>query len=85
MAAFLSVLSSLLVGIVLAFIPWINVAGVNVWENNYLLQTHPLLRGLLLSAFTRGAVTGLGLVNLMMALLEARDHVRELREGGRDV
>lgn len=81
MAAFLSVLSSLLVGVLLTFIPWVNVGGVNLWENNYLLQAHPALRALLLNAFVRGAVTGLGLVNLLLALLEARDHVREFREG----
>jgi hypothetical protein len=73
-AAFLSVFSSLLVGLVLTFAPW-----TSLWDANYLLQPHPVLRTLLLNAFTRGAITGLGLVNVMLALLEAHDHVREGR------
>jgi hypothetical protein len=49
LAALLSILSSLLV-------------GVSLW---------PGARGFLLNGFTRGAVTGLGLVNLAMALRDA--------------
>jgi len=65
----LSILSSLLVGVVLVFAPW-----TPLWDSNWLLQLLPSARGLLLSAFTRGAVTGLGLVNLVLA---ARDlHAR---------
>jgi hypothetical protein len=72
MAAFLSVLSSLLVGLILAVVPW-----TTIWEANYLLQLNPLLRQLVLSGFTRGAVTGLGLVNILLALAEVRQHVRD--------
>jgi len=72
MAAFLSVLASLLVGLVLAIVPW-----TTIWEGNYLLQLSPLLRHLLLSGFVRGAVTGLGLVNILLALSEVRQHVRD--------
>ena len=67
MAAVLSVLISLLVGTILVFAPW-----TGLWETNYLLQTHASLRSFLLSAFTRGGVTGLGVVNIMLALHEAR-------------
>jgi hypothetical protein len=84
MAAFLSVFSSLLVGLLLVFIPWVSIQDVNIWESNYLLQMHPLLRTLLLNAFVRGGVTGLGLVNLLLAVLEVHEHVRDLREGRRD-
>ena len=70
MAAFLSVLSSLIVGLVLAVIPW-----TPLWERNYLLQLDPALRHLVLSGFVRGAVTGLGLVNIFLALVEAHQHV----------
>jgi hypothetical protein len=76
MAAFLSVLSSLLVGLVLAVIPW-----TPFWESNYLLQPYPALRQLLLSGFARGAVTGLGLVNILLALVEAHQHVRDVDDG----
>ena len=42
------------------------------------LRRGPAARGLLLSDFTRGAVTGLGLVNLLLAV---RDAVRAARRG----
>ena len=63
----LSVISSLLVGLILVLAPW-----TSLWDTNYLLQPHPAIRVVLLSAFTRGAVTGLGLVNVLLALLDAR-------------
>ena len=66
MASLLSVVSSLLVGTILAIVPW-----TSLWEANYLLQTHPLLRLVALSAFFRGCVSGLGLVNILLALHEA--------------
>jgi hypothetical protein len=69
---FLSVLSSLLVGLILVVAPW-----TALWEANYLLQPHPNLRALVLSAFTRGAVSGLGLVNILLALHEARQHLTQ--------
>ncbi len=67
MALFLSALSSLLVGIVLLVAPW-----TVLWEGNVLLQTSSWLRGVLLSPFARGAVSGLGLVNILLAIDEAR-------------
>lgn len=76
MTTFLSVLSSLLVGIVLVVAPW-----TSLWDSNYLLGPHPGLRAWLLSAFTRGAVTGLGLVNILLALHEAS---QQRRGDGRD-
>ncbi len=76
MAALLSILSSLLVGVVLVFAPW-----TPLWDSNWLLQLWPGLRGLLLNAFTRGAVTGLGLVNLVLALRDL--HARLLVGGSR--
>jgi hypothetical protein len=66
----LSVLSSLLVGILLAFVPW-----TGLWDSNYLLQPYPSLRFLVLSPFARGTVTGLGLVNIVLALDEAYQHL----------
>jgi hypothetical protein len=69
-AVFLSVLSTFLVGVILAIAPW-----TSLWDANYLLGPHPLLRALLLSAFTRGTVSGLGIVNIVLALHEARQHL----------
>ena len=77
MAALLSILSSFLVGVVLAFAPW-----TPLWDSNWLLQLWPSARGLLLDPFTRGAVTGIGLVNLVLA---ARDlHARLFSAGPHD-
>ena len=65
MTALVSVLSSLLVGLVLIVAPW-----TALWDANYLLQAYPLVRSALLSEFTRGAVSGLGLVNVLLAASE---------------
>jgi hypothetical protein len=65
-SAFLPVLSSI-VGFALLIFPW-----TEVWDGNYLLLPYPLLRSLATSMFTRGAVSGLGLVNLVLAFHEAR-------------
>ena len=64
MAARLSILSSFVVGVVLVFAPWLPLADARwlpLWDANWLLQLWPAARGPLLSAFTRGAVTGIGL------------------------
>ena len=71
MAHILSAISSLLVGVVLVMAPW----WAGLWETNYLLQPYPFLRGVLLSPFTRGAISGLGLVNVLLALQEVREHI----------
>ena len=73
MTHLLSALSSLLVGLILLVAPW----WPNLWDANYLLQPYPVLRTLALSPFTRGAVTGLGLVNVLLALQEVREHLKE--------
>jgi hypothetical protein len=65
-AVFLSVLSSLLVGVILVVAPW-----TGLWDGNYLLHPHPTLRAWALSFFARGAVSGLGLVNILLAFHEA--------------
>lgn len=73
MTHLLSVLSSLLIGLLLVFAPWTSLPLVgNLWDTNYFLQPHPALRGVLLNTFARGAVTGLGLVNILLALHDAR-------------
>jgi hypothetical protein len=56
-----------MVGVVLTAAPW-----TMLWDGNYLLQPHAGMRAVLLSHFTRGAVSGLGLVNIVLALHEAR-------------
>ena len=63
-------MSSLLVGLILAVAPW-----TTLWDANYLLSPHPVMRSVLLSAFTRGAVSGLGLVNIVLAGHEALEYL----------
>ena len=75
LAPVLWILSSLVVGIVLVFAPW----WPSLWDSNWLLQLWPGLRGPLLSAFTRGAVTGLGLVNVLLALADVTPVPRRAR------
>jgi hypothetical protein len=72
LAHLLSILSSLLVGLVLLVAPW-----TSLWDSNWLLQPHPAVRDLLLNAFTRGAVSGLGLVNILIALHDVRSRLVE--------
>ena len=67
-AVFLSVLSSLLVGVVLSVAPW-----TPLWEANYLLQPYPALKAWVLSPYVRGAVSGLGLVNIVLAFYEVHE------------
>jgi hypothetical protein len=69
----LSALSSFGIGLILMVVPW----RADVWDANPLLQPWPLLRSLALSPFTRGAITGLGLVNVLLALQELREHFGE--------
>jgi hypothetical protein len=66
----LSVLISLMVGVFLAFVPW-----TTLWDSNYLLQPYPALRLLVGSPFARGTVTGLGLLNIVLAVHEAYQHL----------
>lgn len=47
------------VGLLLVVLPW-----SGFWDKNYFAMTWPPLRELLTNNFVRGAVTGLGLVNL---------------------
>ena len=79
MAAFLSILSSLLVGIALVFAPWSPLR-----EANWLLQMWPAARSIVLSGFTRGAVSGLGLVNLVLALRDVHARLTGGSWGGPD-
>jgi hypothetical protein len=40
------------------------------WERNYFVQTWPVLQPLVTNAFVRGAVTGLGFVNLLVGIAD---------------
>ena len=73
MTHLLSALSSFLIGLILVVAPW----WTDVWDANALLHPWPLLRNLILSPFLRGAVSGLGLVNVLLAFQELREHFVE--------
>jgi hypothetical protein len=65
------------VGLLLVVLPW-----SAFWERNYFAEAWPALQAFLTNNFVRGAVTGLGVVNLVagfadLALVFA---VREQRE-----
>jgi hypothetical protein len=63
------------VGLLLIIIPW----WPAFWEHNYFAMAWPPLRVMLSNNFVRGAVSGLGVVNLfagfadLASLLGARD------------
>jgi hypothetical protein len=50
------------------------------WERNYFTDWSPVLSGVLTSNYTRGAVTGLGLLNVWSALAELADTFAGRRE-----
>ncbi|HEX4915733.1 MAG TPA: hypothetical protein VFV51_17365 [Vicinamibacterales bacterium] len=52
----------------LVLIPW-----SAFWERNYFVDWSPALSAILASNYTRGAVTGLGLLNVWAALAELGD------------
>lgn len=94
MAARLSVVFYILlcveVGLVLTFLPWVSPFGLGDWGSNYFLlyAAHKTgLQGLqhaVASGWFRGAVTGLGLLNLGVAVWEIVHFNRTVRalEGG---
>lgn len=65
------ILVCMLIGIILIAFPW-----TPVWTNNSLLVGFPRLRGLLMSDFVRGLISGLGLIDIWLAISEAI-HYRE--------
>lgn len=70
MATLLSAVSSFVVGLFLLVAPW-----TRLWDANYLLQPSPLVRELVLNAFTRGLVSGLGLLNIFLAFHDVREQI----------
>ena len=52
-------------GLVLLIVPW-----SIYWERNYFVQAMPLLQTFISNDFVRGAVSGLGLINLLAGFVE---------------
>jgi hypothetical protein len=66
----------LLLGINLILLPWISVGMIGDWGDNYLLALiaektgSPIIQQTVASTWFRGAVTGLGVVNIIIAFWE---------------
>jgi hypothetical protein len=66
----------LLLGFNLTLLPWISIGMIGDWGNNYLLaflsdrSGLPVIQQAISSTWVRGAVTGLGIVNLFIAFWE---------------
>jgi hypothetical protein len=66
----------LLLGINLTLLPWISVGMIGDWGDNYLLAFltektgSPVNQQTIASTWFRGAVTGLGVVNIIIAFWE---------------
>jgi hypothetical protein len=56
---------SLEVGVALLYLPW-----TPSWENNYILYLYPHFRALVSNPFFKGAVLGLGIVNILIGFHE---------------
>jgi hypothetical protein len=53
------------VGLLLVFVPWFGL-----WDRNYFVQALPALGTVTSNFFVRGAVSGLGLINVAAGLAE---------------
>ncbi len=66
----------LMAGVLLTLLPWINIGAVGDWGDNYLLvfvsekAGLPVLQKAVSSGWVRGAITGLGILNLSLAFWE---------------
>jgi hypothetical protein len=52
-------------GIALIVVPW-----SSFWDRNYFAETVPVIHTIIKNNFVRGAVTGLGIINLASGLVE---------------
>ena len=73
-------------GVALTLLPWVSPFGISDWGDNYLLvyvasQTGlPALRQAVASGWVRGAVTALGVLNLVIAFWEIANFKRAVRQ-----
>ncbi len=58
-------------GLLLIVVPW-----STYWERNYFAQVSPLVQAIVTNNFVRGAITGLGAVNVIAALTDLAALVR---------
>ncbi|OFV97972.1 MAG: hypothetical protein A3H28_07280 [Acidobacteria bacterium RIFCSPLOWO2_02_FULL_61_28] len=73
------VLVCLEVGLFLLLIPW-----SPLWTQNLLVGYYPALRPLYMSPYARGAISGLGLLNLGLAFWQVRNFRRLTKAVGKE-
>ena len=61
----LYIICSLYLGIALLMLPW-----QTIWENNYFISIYPQIRPVVTNPFFKGAVLGLGIVNIIIGIQE---------------
>ncbi len=80
----------LMVGVFLTLLPWVNFIGIVDWGDNYILNLITqktgwlFIKQMVMSGWFRGAVTGLGILNLFLAFWEIAyfsQSVQMLEEG----
>ncbi|MEZ5426081.1 MAG: hypothetical protein R2747_07450 [Pyrinomonadaceae bacterium] len=85
----LFIILCLMVGVFLTLLPWISIGGFVDWGDNYLLMTVaqktglPIIQKVVGSGWFRGAITGLGILNIFLAFWELahfKQSVRMLEE-----
>jgi hypothetical protein len=73
------VLFCLEIGIILTWCPW-----TKIWTQNSILMSFPTVRSFLMKNFVRGAISGVGLVNLWMGVAEAVRYREETNSSADD-
>lgn len=82
----LIILLFLLVGTYLILSPWNILNGINLWEQNYFLVFVsqklglPFLQKAVASNWFRGAITGLGVLNIVIAFWEMAHFDQSVRK-----
>jgi hypothetical protein len=64
---YLYVIIRIYIGIIVLIVPWYEP----LWADNQLLKHHPRLATFLMYGAVRGVISGLGLLNLWIAVIEA--------------
>lgn len=75
----------LLIGSYLILLPWVSLGIIGDWGDNFLLAfvsekaNLPVLQKTVASGWVRGAVTGLGILNLVIAFWEMANFKQSVR------
>ena len=75
----------LMAGVMLTLLPWVSLGAVGDWGDNYLLAFvtektgMPLIQKAVASGWVRGAITGLGILNLFLAFWEMAHFKQSVR------